>query len=111
MDGNRLIGLVALGEIIALQHAGHGITSCQLQHASGTQFIEPGRIEHNLGLFRFEYLEHLRGIGFGIFLHLRFRQGRARHAFTGGITDHAGKVADQEQDMVPQILKLAQLVQ
>ena len=48
----------------------------------------------------------MRGVG----LHLLRRQPRARHVAPGRIADQTGEIADQEDHLVTELLKLAHLV-
>ena len=111
MDGDRLLRGVALGEIVTLQHAGHGELAGQLDHVRGRHLAEPLGIEAQLGLFAIQHLEHLVGVGAGIGLHVFARQRLAGGILATGVADHAGEVADQENDLMPQVLELAHLVQ
>src|SRR5690606_9077754 len=98
---------ISFAKIIALQHPRNGMTGCQLEHPRSTQRIEPARVEHYFSLLRFEYLEHLRLIGFCVLPDLLLRQWRTRCAFAAGITNSSSKIAYQKQYLMPQILKLA----
>ena len=111
MNGNGLPGLEALLEIVPLQHSGHGLPGGQLQHARGSQLAQPCRVVNNLCLFAIQNLEHLLGIGSGIFLDLFPGQGRTGGVLAGGISHGSGKVPDKENHLMSQILKGLQLIQ
>ncbi len=111
MDGDGLAGLVALAEIVALQHLRHGVGGRQLDQVDRAEFVHPGGVEHDFGLGRVEHFEHLVAITLRIGKHLLTRQRRAGGVLAGGVADHAGEVADQEQGVVPQVLQLAHLVE
>jgi len=64
-----------------------------------------------ISVFLIENLEHLLQIRFGVFLHLFARERRARFGYAGGIADHGGKIPNQENRGVAQILKLFQFAQ
>ncbi len=74
------------------------------------QQIHPGRVEGDLGFRRIENLEYLRLIGLGVLEDLLTRQRRTCRTLAARIADHPGKITDQENDLVTQILKLAKLV-
>ena len=111
VDRDRLVALVALGKIIALQHLRDGMRGRQLDQVHRAEFVHPGRVEHDLGFFRVQHLEHLVAIGLGVFQHLLARQRRAGGIFAGRVADHAGEVADQKQCVMTEILQLAHLVE
>ena len=60
---------------------------------------------------RIEDLEDLRLVGFGVLVDGLARHGRARHVAAGGVADHAGHIADQEDDGVAQVLEVLHLAQ
>ncbi|MNN88509.1 hypothetical protein D3C81_2062040 [compost metagenome] len=70
MDGDRLVGGVALVEVIALEHARHGVLRRQANEVGRRQLIHPSRIEGHLGLGRIEDLEYLSLVGLGILQNL-----------------------------------------
>ncbi|MNE45965.1 hypothetical protein D3C80_1402830 [compost metagenome] len=110
MDGNRLIGRVTLAEIVTLEHARNRVLRRQLDKVGGGQLIHPGGVERHLGFRRIEDLEHLRLIGLGIRQHLITRQRWPGCTLATRITDHSGKVANQKNHLMAQLLKLPQLI-
>ncbi len=110
MDRDRLVVFVALGEIVALEHARHRVPRREANHVGRGFRPVPGRVEADFGRVRIENLEHLRLVGLGIFLNLFRRQRWSGRRFAARVADHAGKVTDQEHDVVPEILELAHLV-
>src|ERR1700712_4892501 len=110
MDSDRLVRLVTLVEIIALEHARYGVLGGQANEISRTELIHPSGVESHFGLGRIENLENLRLVGLGVVQDLLASQRRASSALAARITDHSGEVADQEDHLVTQILKLAQLI-
>ena len=67
-------------------------------------------VEQDLGLGGVEDLEHLVAIGLGIGEDLLAGKGRARLVLARRIADHPGEVANQELDLVAELLEVAQLV-
>ncbi|MNP42704.1 hypothetical protein D3C76_1364890 [compost metagenome] len=110
MNGNRLVGRVALVKVIALKHARHGVLRSQANEISRPHLIHPGGVECHLGFGRIENLENLGLVGLGILENLLAGQRRARCALAAGIADHSGEVANQEDHLVTELLELAQLV-
>ena len=110
VDGDRLIALVALREIVALEHARDRVPPGDLDEPGGVHAAEPARIEIDARLFAIEDLEDLLLVGLRVRLDLFARQRRPRRVAPGRIADHSGEVADQERDLVPEILELPHLV-
>ncbi|MDT4875640.1 hypothetical protein FQZ97_1110200 [compost metagenome] len=110
MDGNRLVGRVALAEVVALEHTGNGVLRSQTDKVGRRQLIHPGGVERHLGFRRIEDLEHLRLIGLGIRQHLITRQRWSGCTLATRITNHSGKVANQKNHLMAQLLKLPQLI-
>ena len=101
----------ALREIVALQQARHGVVAAQADDIGRRQRVQPLRVEPQFGPVRVENLEDLPGVRLGVRPHLVARQRLARFRAAGRIADHGGEIADQKDDGVPDLLKLAQLVQ
>jgi len=110
VNGDRLSVSVALGEIIALEHPCDGMQSRQANQTRRTQRIEPDGIEADLGPAGIENLEYLLLVSPGVFDDLLSRQRRPSRVLAGGITDHPGKVANQEQHMMTKVLTVPELV-
>ena len=111
VHGDGLTFAVALGEIVAFEHAGDGVLRGEADHAVGAQRGEPLRIERDFGLVAIENEEYLVGVGLGVCRQLVRGHGRPRQVATGGVADHAGEVADQKNDVMAEILQLPQLVE
>src|SRR3990167_3341328 len=110
VNGDRLIGRIALAEVIALQHPRHGVLRGQPNEISWSHFVHPGGVEGDLGFRRIENLEHLSFIGLRVLQYLLAGQRWARGALTAGVADHPREVADQENHLMPQLLELSQLI-
>ena len=110
MNRYRLVIFKAVGEVIAFEHTRDGMPRCQSDHVGRSLAPMPGRVEANFGGVRIQNLEHLCLVGFRIFPDLLGRQRRSCYGFAGGVTDHAGKIADQEHDMVAKFLELAHFI-
>ena len=104
-------GLVALGEVVALEHARHGVVRRELHHLGRGELAEPARVEVDAGALAVEDLEHLRLVGARVGLDLLGRERRARGVAPGRIADHPGEIADEEGHLVAELLELAHLVQ
>ena len=110
VDGDGLAATVTLAEIIPLQHASHRVPGRQLDHAGSTELLHPGGVEDHFGFRRVQDLENLVLIRLCIFQHLLTGKWLACLVFSGWITDHAGEVTNQKEDVVAQVLELAQFV-
>mmetsp|Transcript_49010 Transcript_49010/g.115137 ORF Transcript_49010/g.115137 Transcript_49010/m.115137 type:complete len:407 (-) Transcript_49010:717-1937(-) len=108
---NRRLALEALGEVVALQHPGHGVLGGQLDHAGRAQGLAPLGVVADLGPGRVQHQLGLGVVGLGVGLDLFLGQRRAGGVAAGGVADQGGEVADQEDHLVTQVLQLAHLVQ
>ena len=110
VDGDRLLRREALGEVVALEKAGHRVLRREPDHSLGAEGREPAGVEVDDGRLRVEDLEDLRLVGLGVREDLVLaRELRARRLLPRRVADHAGEVADQEDDLVPQLLEVAHL--
>ena len=111
VDRDRLLGRVALGEIVALEHARNSVLAGQLDHVGSAHLAEPLGIESHLGALAIEHLEDLIGVGRRVGRDVLGRQRLARDVLAGRVADHSGEVADQENDLMAEILELTHLVE
>jgi hypothetical protein len=70
MDRDRLLAPEALGEVVALEHAGHRVASRELDHSVGAERQQPLGVEGDFRLLPVEDQERLVGVGSGIRLEL-----------------------------------------
>ena len=110
MDRDRLIALVALREVVALEHARDRVTPGDFDETRGVHAAEPARIEIDARLVAIQDLEDLLLVGLRVRLDLVARERRPRRVATGRIADHSGEIADQERDFVTEGLELPHLV-
>ncbi|MNI26967.1 hypothetical protein D3C73_806880 [compost metagenome] len=108
---NRDAALEPLGEVFAFHHAGHRIARGQLDHAARAQGIAPFGVVTDLGACRIQHQAGLRVVGLGVGLDLFAGQRRAGAVAAAGVADGGREIANQEDDVVPQVLQLAHLVQ
>ena len=64
-----------------------------------------------MGFVGVEDFKYLLLVSLAVFDHFLPRQGLAGDIFAGGVADHAGEIANQENGLVAQVLKLFQFVQ
>ena len=108
-DG-RFFG-VALSEIIAFEDAGHGVFAGEREHVGKIHFGKPLGIVCNAGFILVQNLRDLLVIAAAVLARLLKRQRHAGLAAAGRIADHRGEIADDEHDLMPEVLKHAQLAQ
>ena len=111
MDRDWRVGLETLGEVVALEHAGHRVARRQFDQSARPQGVTPLCVVANLGACFVQHQAGLRVIGARVVLDLLTRQGRTGRISTRGVTNHCGEVADQEDHLMPEVLQLAHLVE
>jgi len=111
MHRNRLAGLEALAEIVALHHSRHGVLGRQLDHSARAEWVAPFGVVANLGLGGVQHQAGLAVVGLGVGFDLLAGERRARAVAAGRIPDGGREVADQEDHGVTKILELAHFVQ
>ena len=109
MDRDRRAVLHALGEIVALEQAGHGVLRRQPDHVRKPQRCEPFAVEPDLGLFGIEDLENLLAVGLGIALDLFAGKRRPGDVTSGRVADAAGAIPNDEEHGVAEILEVLHL--
>jgi hypothetical protein len=70
VDRDRLLRRIALGEIIAFEHACNRVLRGQLDHVGRGHLSEPFAVETHFGALAIEHLEHLLGIGLRVREHV-----------------------------------------
>src|SRR5215472_2018928 len=111
VNGDGLIFIEARAEIFAFQHAREAIVAAETDHVVAGHFAEPFAVVADLGFSLVENFVNLLEIGFRVGVDLFARKRRARFGLSGGIANHRGKIADQENRGVTHVLKVFQLPQ
>lgn len=111
MQGDRRLGLVALGKVVALEDAGDGELGAHLQQAGQIHRQDPVAVVHDGGLLGIQDLHGLAHVGLGVSLDLLLRKLRAGGVLARRVADQRGAVADDEGDVVAQVLELTHLAQ
>ena len=111
VDADRRARLESLGEVVALHHPRHGVAGGELDHPAGAERVAPLGVVTNLRLGSVEDQARLGLIGLSVGLDLLAGQRRPGGVAARRVADHGREVADQENDRVAEVLKLAQLVQ
>ena len=96
-------------EVLAGEELLHGEIGGQLDQVGKSQLREPLGVVADDGLLAVEDFESLLGVGAGVGFHLLGGELRAQLILIGRVADQRGVVADQEGDLVAQLLELAQL--
>ena len=110
VDRDRLARRVALVEVVALQHPRYGIAGSQLHHPLRAHLGHPSGVELDAGEIRVEDFENLFFVGGGVLRNLLARQRRPGRVLAAGVTDHAGEVSDQKDDVMTVLLELPHLI-
>ena len=111
MHADGLTRLEPLGEIVALHHAGDVVFGGKLNHAARAQRVAPLAVVAHLGRVHVQHQANLLEVSLRIGVDLLAAQGRAGAVAPGGIANCGGEVADERNNGMTQILKLAHFVQ
>src|SRR6185369_5504191 len=90
--------------------ARHRVGGSDADHARRAQGVRPGGIEQHFGARLVQDLEHLLAISGRVGGDLVPGKRGSCRVLAGRIADHAGKIADQELNVMAQVLKLPQFV-
>ena len=107
----RLLRRQPLLEVVALEQTRDAQCRRDLDQLRDAQAVHPFAVEADFGGLAIENLEHLLAIGIRVALDLVARQGLSRLGSSGGIADHRGEIADQENHGVSRVLKVAQFLE
>jgi hypothetical protein len=102
---------VAGGEVLPLEHPRHREVRRLTDDLLEGQRPEPLRIEPHLGSSHVQDFPQLRLVRLGIVPDLVPRERPARLGAARRVADHPGEVADDDDDLVAQLLEVAQLLQ
>src|SRR5581483_8989211 len=105
---NRSILTKPPGEIVPLKQSRHGVMTTQTDHLRWRHCLHPFRVETNFRPLRIKNFERLTGIRVSIRLDLFTGERLPRLRSAGRVANHAGEVANQKDDRMPKLLKLAQ---
>ena len=109
MQRDRFLIRHPLCEIVALENLFDSRLRSKLHKIRRREFIHPFAVETDLRFIRIEKTEHLRLVSFRVGVDLLARKRRPRHVLSRRIADHPGKVPDQKNDRVAEILERSQL--
>ena len=110
MDADGLPIPISFGKIVSFQHACEVILRTQFDDFIGKHILHPAAVKLDACFLRVQRFENLSLIGLGVSQNLVFAQNLSRFRNTGRVTDHAGKIPDQEDDLMPKFLKMTQLL-
>ena len=111
MHADRLFGGVSLAEIVPLEHPRDRICRREPDDIRKLHLTEPLRV---IDYPRFVRIENLRGlfeIGLAVFARFLERKLRPRFAFARRVAYHRREIADDENRLVSEVLKLAKFMQ
>jgi hypothetical protein len=101
--------LEALVEFIALEHLRDGELRSEADDAFEIKLVEPLGVEADLRLVAVEDAEDLVGVGLGVLVDLLAGERLAGDGAAGGVADQRREVADEEDDLVAEVLKVLEL--
>ena len=108
-DGDGLVALVALGEVVAPEQLRHGELAGELDDVGEVEAVVPLGLTAYLGLALVDDLEELVEVALGVAGDLVGGEHGAGGRLTGGVADLGGPIADDEHDGVAELLELAEL--
>src|SRR5262249_12716024 len=94
----------------ALEHARDRPSRSKPDQPGSPELVRPLGVEEDLGAIGIENLEDLILVGLRVVQDLLARKRRARFFLSARVPHHAPKIADQELNVMTQILKLPQLI-
>src|SRR5262245_19946409 len=98
-------------EVIAFEHPGYCVLGGQRHNLLRGELPQPFTVEPYRCHRGVQYLVYLRCIRLGISQHVISREGLAGFGFPSWVTDHPGKIADDQDHVMAEFLKLPQLMQ
>ena len=111
MQGDGAALGVTVVEVLALEDAGHVELAHEVEHLAEVQRLDPVAVVDDGGLLGVEDLHSLLDVGLRVGLDLLLGQRRAGGVAAGRVADERGAVADDERDLVAEVLELAHLAQ
>src|ERR1700751_6162047 len=105
MDRNGLAIVQPRTKIFALQPASKAVVRTQTQDVFGGHFAQRFTVVAVLRFFKVKDFENLLQVGLGIGVDLLARQRWAGFGYAGGVANHRGKIADEENRSMAEILK------
>ena len=108
---DRLVGRVALGEVVALEQLGDGRACGRGRNRSSIAMSSHSLLRRTSVRLGVEHLEGLALEGLGVGVDLLAREHRAGSPSARRVAHARGVVADDQDDRVAEVLELAQLAQ
>ena len=102
---------VAVVEVLALEDARHVELAHELEHVSQGERLDPVAVVDDARALGVEDLHGLRDVGLRVLLDLLLGEGRTGAVASGRVADEGGAVADDERDVVAELLELTHLAQ
>src|SRR5215813_5235796 len=94
-------------EVIAFEHTGDRVLGCERHNLLGGELPQPFTVEAQRSPRRVEYLVQLCCIRPGIYQNVISRERLAGFGFPRRITDHPGKITDDQNHLMAEFLKLS----
>ena len=111
MGADRVLCFDPRFEIFPLQHLLQRHAAIQANHVFERHGAKPVTVAHCLRALGIKNLKRLLAISRRVCDHFLMRQVRPRNGPTARVANHSGKIADDENRLVPEVLKLSQFSQ
>ena len=108
MGADRVLFFDPRLEIFALQHLLQRHAAVQANHVFERHDAKPVTVADCLRAFGIKNLKRLLAISLRVCNHFLMRQVRPRHGPAARVANHSGEIADDQNRLVPEILKLSQ---
>jgi hypothetical protein len=96
-------------ELVAFEHLRDGEFSGEADDALETEFVQPLGVETDFCLLAVEDAEDLVGVSICILVNLLARERLAGDGAARGVSDERGEIADEEDDLMAEVLKVFEL--
>src|SRR6185503_18816163 len=110
VDADRLLLLIALFEVFALEHARHIVFRRDSDERHRVHFLHPAMVKFDYRFLRIKNLEDLLFVSLRVLGDLFQSQLLAGFGLSRRVTNYAGKIADQENHLVSELLELLHLL-
>ena len=101
----------SFGKVVSFQELGYGKPAGEANNVRQGELAKPLALVHDLGTVPVHHFEELTQIGLGILHNFIVGQHGAGGGASTRVADLRGPVADYQDELVPQVLQLAQFPQ
>ena len=109
MEADILLRFESGEKLLAVEHLRERHFCRQADDADVTKLVEPLGVVADFSFTGVEDFEDLSLVGFGVGVDLLACEGLAGDVAAGGVAYESGRIADEEDDLVAELLEVAQL--